>query len=191
MREHVESLALAAALWLSATQAGAQAHPADDPPWWAAAEVHLSVLSNLVERSTVNLSFGYSGRFGYRWATNWGVYFQAEHNVWTETELEVEMRQGVFNLGVGAERLFFDRRMRAALAAGPSILLYQTALDDPGTTGLFVDVRPTGVRWPVGKSFVLVLDPLTFTVAAPVLGGIPLVQIQYRTAFGVEYDWGR
>ena len=66
-------------------------------------------------------------------------------------------------------------------------MLYETALDDPGTTGLFFDIRPTGVRWPVGKGYVLVLDPLTFTVEAPALGGIPLVQIQYRTVFALEY----
>ena len=130
-----------------------------------------------------------AAKSGYRWARDWGAYFQIEHNLWTETELESTVRQGVLNLGAGGERLYFLRRMRAAAALGPSILLYDTALDDAGTTGLFFDVRPTGVRWPLGNRLLLVLDPLTFTVVLPVLGGIPLVQIQHRTVLALEYDF--
>jgi hypothetical protein len=153
-------------------------------------ELHLSLLSNTVEKSTVNLGFGYGARFGRRWDSDWGIYVMAEHALWVETEIATNTTQGVFDIGVGGERLYFGRRMRAALAIGASILLYNTALDDPGTTGLFVDARPTGIRWPVGKNFVMVLDPLTFTVLAPALGGIPLVQIQYRTLLGFEYELG-
>jgi hypothetical protein len=189
-------LAAAAALWLLATRAGAQAPGPDttapagktEPPWWVAAELHLSVLSNLVDRSTVNLTFGYAANFGYRWRNDWGVYVHVEHNMWTATELDVNVLQGAFDVGIGGERLFFRRRMRAALAVGPAVLLYNTALDDAGTTGLYIDARPAGVRWPLGKGFVITLDPLTFTIVAPALGGIPLVQIQYRTALAVEYD---
>jgi hypothetical protein len=174
--------------------AGSQSPHAEQavPPWWVAGELHLSVLSNLVDQSTINLAFGYALRASYRWKTDWGAYFQVEHDMWAETEIETQVRQGVLNLGVGGERLFFQRRMRAALGVGPSILLYETALDDPGTTGLYIDARPTGIRWPVGKRpFVLVLDPLTFTVEMPALSGIPLVQIQYRTLIGLEYGLGR
>lgn len=197
MRWHLKNVGLAATLWLLTTQVAAQAQaPASEPPragtvehpWWIAGEVHLSILSNLIDKSTINLTFGYAAKFGYRWKTGWGAYFQAEHNMWTETEIDISVLQGAFNIGIGAERSFFRDRMRTALAIGPSILLYETALDNPGTTGLFIDVRPTGVRWPVGRGYVLVLDPLTFTIVAPALGGIPLVQIQYRTAFGIEYD---
>ena len=196
MRSPLQHVALAVSLWLLAAEAAAQATPppSEPPragmvehPWWIGAEFHLSALSNLVDKSTLNLAFGYSLKSGYRWRTDWGAYLQAEHNLWTETELEADVRQGVLNIGIGAERLFFRRRMRAALTLGPSILLYETALDDPGTTGLFVDVRPTGIRWELGKSLTLMLDPLTFTVVAPALGGIPLVNIQYRTALALEY----
>jgi hypothetical protein len=194
--------ALAAMFWLLAAQASAQAaapevgpnesaaHTASVRPWWFGGELHLSVLSNLVDQSTINITFGYAGKAGYRWKADWGLFFQIEHNLWAETELEGNVRQGVLNIGGGPERLFFQRRMRTALGMGPAVLLYNTALDDAGTTGLFVDVRPTGIRWPVGKSFVLVFDPLTFTIVAPVLGGIPLVEIQYRSALALEYDWG-
>jgi hypothetical protein len=157
-------------------------------PWWVAGEFHLSILSDLIDRSTLNITFGYAAKSGYRWKSDWGAYLQVEHNLWTETELESTVRQGALNIGAGGERLYFLRRMRAAAAVGISILLYQTALDDPGTTGLFFDVRPTGVRWPLGRGLVMMLDPLTFTVAAPVLGGIPLVQIQYRTVLALEYE---
>ena len=220
MTGHLKRLGLPAALLLLTTHAAAQTAPASEPaqtapahsepaqaapphsesapaggvvqhPWWVAAELHMSFLSNLVEKSTVNLTYGYGAKSGYRWKTDWGVYFQLEHNLWLETEMDVTTQQGVFNIGVGAERLYFARRMRAALAIGPSILLYDTALDDAGTTGLFIDVRPTGVRWPVGKGWALVFDPLTFTLEIPALSGIPLLQIQYRTVLAVEYGLGR
>jgi hypothetical protein len=193
----------AAALWLLALSANAETSELAlraptaaldrevESHWWVAAELHFSVLSNLVERSTVNISFGYAGKFGYRWQGDWGLYLHVEHNLWTETEIAMNVRQGAFDVGVGVERMYFQRRMRAALALGPAILLYDTALDDAGAAGIFVDVRPTGVRWPVGRSFVVTLDPLTFTLVAPTLGGIPLVQIQYRTALAVEYDFSR
>jgi len=202
MRIGLSYLVLAASCWLVTAPTLAQARAATDShsplatesgacPWWVAGEFHLSILSDLIDRSTLNITFGYAAKFGYRWASDWGAYFHAEHNLWTETELETTVRQGVLNIAAGGERLYFLRRMRAAAAVGLSILLYETALDDAGTTGLFFDVRPTGVRWPMGKGLVLVLDPLTFTVAAPVLGGIPLLQIQYRTVLALEYDVGR
>jgi hypothetical protein len=202
MRQHLRNTALVLCCWLLSSRGFAEpehaaasdakaAEPAAPPPWWIAAELHASLLSNLVEKSTVNLAFGVAAKAGYRWKNDWGAYFLVEHDAWVETEIATDVKQGVLNLGFGAERLFFQRRMRTALSIGPSILLYDTALDDAGTTGLYVDIRPTGIRWPVGKSFALVLDPLTFTIEAPALGGIPLVQIQYRTVFGVEYGLGR
>ena len=32
----------------------------------------------------------------------------------------------------------------------------------------------------------LQLDPLSFAMVAPVLGGIPLIQLEYRTSFTTE-----
>jgi hypothetical protein len=202
MRQHLRNTALVLCCWLPTSLGAAEpgpsaagdakvTEPAATPPWWIAAELHVSLLSNLVEKSTVNLAFGFAAKAGYRWRSDWGAYFLVEHDAWVETEIATDVKQGVLNLGFGAERLFFQRRMRTALSIGPSILLYDTALDDAGTTGLYADIRPTGIRWPVGKGFTLVLDPLTFTIEAPALGGIPLVQIQYRTLFGVEYGLGR
>jgi hypothetical protein len=170
--------------------APAPAVPGPRRVWWIAGELHLSAFSNLVDQSTINLAFGYAAKTGWRWTERWGVYFQIEQNLWVEMEYDVSVRPGVLNLALGIEHLFFGERVRAALAFGPSILLFETALDDPGTTGIFLDVRPAGLRWPINERFVFTLDPLGFTLVVPALSGIPLVQIQYRATLSFEYDLG-
>lgn len=165
--------------------ASARAHT-----WWLGAEGHASFLSNLVDQSTINLAFGYSAKGGYRWNRRAGVYFQAEQDFWTQTEITVDVQQGVFNIGLGVDYLYFAERMRFAAGLGTSTLLFTTALDDKGTTGLYIDTRPAGLRWPMNHGFTIVFDPLCFTLLIPALSGIPLVQIQYRTALSFEYDLG-
>ena len=53
---------------------------------------------------------------------------------------------------------------------------------------MFVDVRPVALRWRFHDRVTLQVDPLTFTVVAPVLERIPLVLVEYRTVVGVEFD---
>src|SRR5215467_11474930 len=97
--------ALAAADTVATKPCAEQAWWLPEPPWWVAGEVHLSMLSNLVDQSTINLSFGYAFKSGYRWKSDWGAYLQVEQDLWAETEIENTVRQGVFNIGVGGERL--------------------------------------------------------------------------------------
>ena len=96
--------------------------------------------------------------------------------------------QGALNVGVGGELLYFEQRARASVAVGPSVLLFDSGLDDAGTTGIFVDVRPVALRWRFHDRVTLQVDPLTFTVVAPVLERIPLVLVEYRTVVGLEFD---
>ena len=63
---------------------------------------------------------------------------------------------------------------------------FNTQLDSAGGVGMFLDLRPIGIKWDVKRHFRLGLDPLSFAMVAPVLDGIPLVQIQYRTTFWME-----
>ena len=153
-------------------------------------ELHLSLLSEASERSTLDQSYGYAPKLGYRWG-DWGLFAQVEHNIWGTQEFEDTLRSGVLNAGLGVEFLYFDRRVRSSLAFGPSVLLFDTALDETGHTGIFADLRPAGLRWRLHEHVVVQLDPISFTLAAPVLEKIPLVNIQYRAVLGFEFGLWR
>lgn len=150
------------------------------------AEGHLSVFSDVADRSLLAGTFGYALRPGWRWGA-WGAFFNLEHDLWLATELEKEVVQGAWNVGVGADLVYADGFVHTSLAAGPSILAFDTVLDEAGTVGLFADFRPVGLRWDLAEGWVVALDPIGFSVVAPVLDGIPLVQIAYRTGLFVEW----
>lgn len=150
-------------------------------------ELHASVLGDAADRSVLNDTFGYAGKLGWRWE-NVGVFVQGEQNLWGTREFERSIAQGALNVGVGGDLLYFEQRARASIAVGPSLLLFDSGLDDAGTTGIFVDVRPVALRWRFHDRVTLQVDPLTFTVVAPVLERIPLVMVEYRTVVGLEFD---
>jgi hypothetical protein len=149
------------------------------------AELHASLLSDAKDKSLLQGTFGYGFRGGWRWS-GWGVFLQVEQNLWLTTEQKNEVVYGAVNIGLGGEFTYANGFVRTSLAVGPSILAFDTVLDKAGTTGFFFDFRPLGLRWAVHERLVLALDPLTFTVVAPVLGGIPLANVEFRSAFYME-----
>ncbi|MCP4675179.1 MAG: hypothetical protein GY854_06665 [Deltaproteobacteria bacterium] len=146
---------------------------------------HISILSDVADWSFLAGTFGYGARGGYRF-NSWGIFCQVEHNMWIATEQKTEVVQGAVNIGVGADVVYANGFVRTSLALGPSILAFDTVLDDAGTTGFFLDFRPVGLRWAVHDYLAIGLDPITFALVAPVLGGIPLVYTQYRTIIYLE-----
>lgn len=153
---------------------------------FVAAEVHGSLLSDVPNRSIATATAGYGVRAGVRGA-RWGAFLQVEQNAWRGVEAASAWDAGTFNAALGGELRFADGRCRTALAVGTSTLLFRTPLDPAGSTGLFLDVRPVGLRWELPRGFSLQLDPLTAAIAAPVLGGIPLIQLEYRTLLSLEW----
>lgn len=177
------------AAWLSLlTAAPAAADLPDLTGPYAQFEGHLSLLSDLVGRSLLAGTFGYAGRGGWRFGP-WGVFVQVEHNLWVTSELEQDVVTGALNVGVGGELVYADGFVRTSLALGPSVLVFDTALDEAGSTGVFLDLRPVGLRWALDPQWTLGFDPLGFSLVAPVLEGIPLVQVTYRT--GLYLEWRR
>jgi hypothetical protein len=148
-------------------------------------EVHYSILTDLADRSNLAPAFGYAIKGGYRWG-NIGAFVGFEQNFWVATEFEVRVVQGAYNIAAGLDFTYFDGRAHTAIAFGPSILAFDTPLDEKGKVGWVLDFRPIGVQWDVHRNVRLGLDPLSFAVVAPVPDGIPLVQVQYRTTFYVE-----
>ena len=166
--------------------ARAAAEPGSSPPsWFATAEGHFSLLSDIPGRSYLDITIGYALRGGYRWGP-WGLLAQIERNHWLPTELSHDLEPGALNVGIGVERLALHGHLRLSVTAGPSILWFSTALDEKGTVGLFVDLRPAGLRWSPLRRLALVFDPLSLCLVAPVLGSPGIRQLEYRTLLGAE-----
>ena len=149
------------------------------------AELHYSILTDLSDRSNLAPAFGYAFKGGYRWGVV-GVFVGFEHDFWVATEFEVRVVRGAYNIAAGLDFTYFEGRAHTSIAFGPSILAFDTPLDEKGSVGWVLDVRPIGLQWDVHRNVRLGLDPISFAIVAPVLDGIPLTQIQYRTTFYVE-----
>lgn len=151
-------------------------------------EGHFSLLSNQVDRSLLNVSFGGGIRLGYRAeGGTWGGFLLFEQNAWLATDLFQGVVPGVRNLGLGVERLWKDGLVRTSMVLGISMLAYDTELDSKNTTGIFFDLRPATLRWHISRSVVFELTPLHFVVVAPVMREPRLVTVQYRTTLGLEF----
>ncbi len=153
---------------------------------FAAAEAHGSLLSDVPDASVLSSTFGGGFRGGYRFESGWAAYLQIEQNLWFASESSGEFIDGTWNIGLGGEYLSASGFVRTALAIGPSILAFDTVLDEAGSTGIYLDARPLGVRWQLHEWVVLGVDPISFALVAPVLEGIPLIQIEYRTSLYAE-----
>jgi hypothetical protein len=153
----------------------------------AGLEGHFSLLSDVPERSLINATMGYAVRGGYRWR-RWGLIAELERNYWLPTELSNQVRPGALNLGVGGELLSAGGLIRTSAVIGPSILRFDTGLDDRGSVGLFVDLRPAGFHWTLTRHLALMLDPLSLALVAPVLGSPGIRQVEYRTLLGAELN---
>ncbi len=153
---------------------------------FVALDLHGSILSDTRDRGLLSGRFGYSARGGYRYK-GYGAYVVLEHNMWLTVENDVDVVQGAVNLGFGFEATYGgDGFVRTAFAVGPSFLAWDTALDDAGTTGVYFDLHPVGLRWAIHRHLVIGLDPIGFAIVMPVLDGIPLIDVQYRTDLYIE-----
>ena len=81
--------------------------------------------------------------------------------------------------------------MRSSVAAGGTLLAVPADVDKAGSLGAFADVRPLAFVWPLAQlpGTRIGLVPLSLTLAIPVVTGIPLVSIQYRTTIFAERDF--
>ena len=185
-RSNATGLAVAFAAGISPGPAAAEQTPTYRPDRaFAEVEGHASLLSDAPERSFINATMGYGIRGGYR-LRRWGLVAQVERNYWLPTELSHALVAGALNIGAGAEWFAFDGRVRLSAVAGPSILWFDAAFNSKGTTGLFVDLRPSGLRWRPSRSIAVSFDPLSLALVAPVLGSPGIVQLEYRTLLGLE-----
>jgi len=162
---------------------------APDNHFFGQVETNLSFLGQFISGNAKLGSFAYAGRIGWR-KNHWDLYMMVEHGLWRDIESadEDSLSLQVLDLGLGAGYSYFDDNMRISLAAGPSVLLTRSQLDTPGSTGFFFDFRPAGFRWKPGKVVSIELHPFTFAMVVPVLTGIPLVYMSYRTVLLIDFE---
>ena len=189
---NLRSVALVALLsvWPAAASAQGLGFATEDAKghlqgWFVGIALHASFLSDIRGLSNLLPTFGYGLRVGKRW-DDLGGFLQLEHNLWWATESKQGLNLGALNAGLGFDAIYANGKVETSVAAGPSILLQSTPLDRAGHTGLFLELRPVGLRWKADDHLGITFDPLSLAVVAPVLGGIPLIHIQYRTTGTVE-----
>ena len=165
--------------------AGAQVLGPDRP--FLNVDAGLSILGETGHREHFARSYALGIRGGWRWG-KWGAFGQVEPAYWlVSTPDGDEELQGALNLGVGGEFLSADGLVRTALSVGPSVLVTAGDVDEPGSVGFYFELRPAGLRWQVAERFVIGLDPILLSIMVPVLEGIPLIELEYRTAVIGEY----
>ena len=126
---------------------------------------------------------------GYRKKLSKGsILGKIEWNPWiTLQDLNGLWNTGVLNVGLGWERQYFDDRCRSAFFVGSTTLLFDTALDSTGSTGVFFEFSPVSLRFPIDRTLTIRIDPGDIHISAPVLSGIPLITLQYR--HGIALEW--
>jgi hypothetical protein len=92
----------------------------------------------------------------------------------------------VIHLGAGVEVLHFAGRARSSISAGAALLRSETDIDSRGSTGWYLDLRPTSLRWKWGMS-VVELTPLSLDISIPAARGIPLILFGYFTIVSLEW----
>ncbi|MFN3200431.1 MAG: hypothetical protein ACE366_18680 [Bradymonadia bacterium] len=152
--------------------------------WWLQGGAAVAIYDARREVALVRWSPGVLG--GYRW-THVGVFGMLELDQTFDFTLETE-RLDVANIGVGIETLGFLGHVRSSFAVGASVLLSDTAIDEAGEVGWFIDMRPGGLRWALGEQTLLELTPIAFDVIVPVIEGLPLIVLSYTTVLTVEFN---
>lgn len=173
---------ITAALLLWPALASAQQ---DDGGLYGQLDGTVALLSDTPERSFFTPGLGYNVRIGWRGDTL-GAFAQAGQATWFGTALDAIYEPGVFNAGLGVEARYLDGRARSSLAGGTSTLLFDTALDEAGSTGWFASLRPIGMRWLLSERFAMEFAPITFNVMQPVTTAPRLTRVEYQAVLALE-----
>lgn len=179
---------LALAVGLAALAAPRPA--AAEPPRLAVAiEGHGAALDDRVDSAILAPAFGYGVRAAWR-VGRWRFGLHVDRDHWLSVEYGARVDAGVLDVALFGEALFFDDYVRVGLALGTSTLMFDSGLHDRGETGVFSELRPLGLRFPIHDALWVVLDPLTAAVVMPAIepdDRLPsLRKVQRRTVLGIE-----
>ena len=154
--------------------------------YFAELEGHFSLFNDAPDASLINVTFGYALRGGYRFA-RWAIIAAIERNYWVPSEYPGPVAAGTLNIGVGAEYRYAGGFARSSAVIGPSILLFDTTYHNAGHTGIYLDLRPIGVRYAIIEQLAIAFDPIAVAYVQPVISSKHAIrQLEYRTLLGVE-----
>jgi hypothetical protein len=160
-----------------------------EPPWNLQADLGVTLVQPPASSSAgwrvANASMA-GVSLGHRWSS-FDAFLRAEADFWSDAR-EDGSRDHVLalNVGPGAGFSYAGGLVRSSLAGGMSLLVVPTDIDRAGSVGVFLDLRPVTLRWPLAPQTWIGVTPLSLTVSMPVLTGIPLVEIEYRTSIQAE-----
>jgi hypothetical protein len=179
---------VAAASWLAADAEGQLRD--EGRPWTLQADVGATLLQRRATATSgwrVANAAAIGASFGHRWGLL-DAFLRGEADHWSEAREDGSRDQVMaLNVGPGVGLTYAKDRIRSSLAAGLSVLVVPTDIDPSGSLGVFLDLRPIVVRWPLYARTWIGVCPLSFSLTAPVLTGIPLVQVEYRTS--IQGEW--
>lgn len=151
---------------------------------WVQVELGGSFYDTRREVFSPRINVGLLG--GYRFE-NLGLFslVELDHN-WDFTQETDTL--SLLNVGVGFEGLYVLGHARTSAIAGVTVLLEETDLDEAGTLGWFLDIRPVSIRWAIGEQAAFELTPVGLDLTVPVTDGIPLVLVSFMTRVGFEWS---
>jgi hypothetical protein len=131
-------------------------------------------------------AWGYSVSGGLR-KGKVDLFLLLEHDLWFDRDWGRAAIPGVLNFGGGLALLYFKQRMRSSAAIGLSALLFEGDTEARGATGLFLELRPAGVRWPLrGGKLAVELHPISLMLEVPSVERVPIVRVSFRTTLALE-----
>jgi hypothetical protein len=119
---------------------------------------------------------------------HWTFGVDGERNPWVDTN-GYKVKPGVTNY-YGTVILRFplayeNFNLRTTVNLGVSILQMDLYGAPKGSVGLYAAISPLGVEWKLSRLFFLIINPLSISVPAPQLNGVPLTYPQYRFSLGL------
>jgi hypothetical protein len=168
--------------------------PASSSPWSWQADLGLTLFSrSSTTDGTIKLARAQAiGASVDRRGEHVHVFIRGEVNSWRDQRSDGSSDFVLtFGLGLGLGLHYAGGRLRSSVAAGATLLALPSDVDEAGTFGAFADVRPVAFVWPLAQlaGTRIGLVPLSLTLSIPVVTGIPLVSIQYRTSVFAERDF--
>ncbi|MCP4133070.1 MAG: hypothetical protein GY754_19040 [bacterium] len=148
----------------------------------------ISVFSDDLDRAILANTGGYGFTGGYKFPL-FGVFLHIEQNFWATVEYNREIKPGALNVALGIEKRYFQGRARSSLSFGTSTLLFDTAFDKKGHTGIFLEVVPLGLMFGILDWLSIGLNPISFALVAPVLGTPSILMHEYRTRLFAEVSF--
>ncbi|MBN2531126.1 MAG: hypothetical protein JXR76_32375 [Deltaproteobacteria bacterium] len=161
---------------------------ADSHQWYVTLTGFGSSGSDMEAMSNNAVGVGGMVRAGVR-MQRMGLFLEGQRDYWLATDLDVEMTKGVLNLGMGADILLMDERLKLSLTAGTSTLMFDTYFDKRGTTGIYFAFEPTVFRWALTGHLIVEFSPFGVIVMIPAVAEPMLKRLAFRTSLGMEWQF--